>query len=197
MQLPKDFDKTAAADGGAVQLPVGGYVCLIKRAEAVKARNGSEMLRILYDIDEGEYREYYLLRYNKDKQYQSAHGGEIAWRGRYDTFVLTRDGKTNPFFKGLLTAIEDSNPGVTLIENGQLNEDRLKNCHVGLVMGEEEFKGQDGTVRTTVRPRVAVSVAKIREGAYTIPPIRRLPNQAPSQLAGFVAVSDDDGELPF
>lgn len=197
MQLPKDYDKTAAADGGSAQLPVGGYVCMIKKAEPIKARNGAEMLRVLFDIDEGEHREYYLQRYNKDKQYQSANGGEVNWRGRYDLFILTKDGKTNPFFKGFLTAVEDSNPGVTLIEGGALKEERLKNCHVGLVMGEEEFRGQDGTVRTTVRPRVAVSIAKVRDGAYTIPPIRRLPGQAPSQLAGFTVASDDDGDLPF
>lgn len=194
MQLPNDYEKAAVADGGNAQLPAGGYVCRIQKAEAVTANSGAMVLRILFDIEEGEYQGYYRARYARDKAWRGARG-EIKWRGQYDTFLLTKEGQTNPFFKGLIKAVEESNPGVVLVSGGVLDEALMRNCHIGLVMGEEEFRGQDGQVHTAVRPRIAVPIARIREGAFTVPPLRKLPERS-SAPAGFTQV-DDDEALPF
>lgn len=118
MQLPKDYEQATAADGRSIRmLPPGGYVCQIKAA-AVNERNGKKRLEILYDVFEGEYKDFFT------KQYQTGFdkGYDPQWRGVYGVNVLTNAGNTNPFFKGLLTAVQKTNPNAVLVQNGVLNE---------------------------------------------------------------------------
>lgn len=191
MKLPTDYNRAQAADGsgGGQQIPAGGYVCIIKLAEERTLPNGSQMLRVNFDIFEGEYKGAFMKRFEQD-----AASGRTEWRGRYDVFVLTRDGATNPFFKGLITAVEKSNPNAQLIRDGELSPERMKNCVVGLLFREEEFLGQDGKPHRTTRPSVAVEASKIRSGDFTIPKPRLL---EPERLGFTPAPEPADDELPF
>lgn len=196
MRLPSDYDRTQAADGqGGSQLPAGGYVCQIKAAREETTAGGAPIIRALVDIFEGEYKDFYKNRYERDRENNSA-GAEIRWRGRYDTFVLTKDGRTNPFFKGLITAVEKSNPNAVIVANGELRVDAMKNCVVGLLFREEEFLGQDGEVHRTVRPSMAVEASRIRSGDFRIPEPRLL-TPAQQAQAGFTQMQDDDDTVPF
>ena len=191
MKLPGDYQQTQAADGTGgdrLNIPAGGYVCVVKAAEERTLPNGSQLLRVNFDIFEGEYRGCYMKRFEQD-----AAAGRTEWRGRYDAFVLTRAGNTNPFFKGLITAIEKSNPNAVLIQNGELLPERMKNCVLGLLYRDEEFMGKDGKVHRTTKPCMAVEAARIRSGDFTIPkPLRLTPEQQ-----GFTEAAEDNDGLPW
>ena len=198
MKLPSDYEKTQAADGqGGKQLPAGGYVCQIKGASEETTNNGAPILRLLIDIFEGDYKGYFQERYERDRANVSS-GNAARWRGRYDTFVLTKEGKTNPFFKGLITAVEKSNPNATLIIQEELHPEFMKNCVVGLLFREEEFLGQDDEVHISVRPSMAIDAARIRSGDFKIPEPRLLSADKKAKAAGFTEIPvDNDDELPF
>lgn len=199
--LPHDYSTAAAYDGSmGPRLAPGGYVCRIigARSETVNTRSGAkEKFVLAYDIDEGEFAGYYDAQYKRAKEQDA---GKAKWRGTYDTFILTNEGATNPFFKGLLTCIDKSNEPFACVVNGQLNEASLKGKLVGLLMREEEYIGSDGRKHTATRACAARSVQTIREGGFEVPEPKLLSGGATARntaapTAGFTQVEDDD--LPF
>lgn len=199
--LPHDYSTAAAYDGSMGQrLAPGGYVCRIigARSETVNTRSGAkEKFVLAYDIAEGEFAGYYDAQYKRAKEQDA---GKAKWRGTYDTFILTNEGATNPFFKGLLTCIDKSNEPFACVVNGQLNEANLKGKLIGLLMREEEYIGSDGRKHTATRACAARSVQTIREGGFEVPEPKLLSGGAPARntaapTAGFTQVEDED--LPF
>lgn len=190
MNITPGYEKAAAYDGSSERLPAGGYICRIMKAWVETTRNGSEQLVLALEIAEGNFAGFIRKQFDSRK----ANNPNAAWPCIFKQFTLGTDGQTNPFFKGMLKSIEESNAGYTW--NWQ--EATLANKMIGMIFREEEFEASDGSIKTTVRPAFPRSVQRIREGVET-PEIRRLnntqPNQSNVQNAGFTAVDDD--ELPF
>ena len=193
--IPQDYEQARAFDGSAApELTVGGHICRIRDAYMAKTKSGKDQLVIEYDIAEGgEFDGYYQKRFNKAQQY-----GNAKWGGVFRSVLLTNDGKTNGFFKGLITAIEESNNGYYFRKtNG--DERQMVGKLVGFNFGEEEYEGYDGNVRTSVKPSYAVSAARVREGV--VPPAKKLlekskpQQQAQGYPTGYTEVDTDD--LPF
>ena len=104
----------------------GGYVCGITNVKDVPAQ---EYLLIEYDIAEGNLKNYYRQLYEK----------KDFWGGK---FVKSYKEKALPFFKGFITAVENSNNGYKC----NYDETTLKRKLIGLVFAEEEYKKNDGTI---------------------------------------------------
>lgn len=189
--IPNDFDNARAYDGNSFPaLPLGAHVCRVLRANVVKNRANADMLVIDFDVYEGkEFDEYYKKRYDAARQ----RNANAKWPGVFRANLLTRDGATSGYFKGFITALEQSNPGYNFrATNG--NEQAMRGMYVGFVFGEEEFRTNDThEIKTTVKPFYAVSVPKAREGV-AIPARKTLPQVAAS--AGFSPV-ESDPDLPF
>lgn len=202
--LPSDYNQAAAYDGsGGPKLVPGGYICKIAgaRCEKVNTKNGpAQKLVLAFDIAEGEFAGHFDAQFKRAKE-KDASGAK--WRGTYDCFLLTNEGATNPFFKGLITCIDKSNEPFQCVVGGQLNEANLKGKLVGLLFREEEYIGSsDGKKHTAVKACAARSVQTIREGNFEIPEPKLLQGNsggrgaAPAAVpAGFTQVDDD--ELPF
>lgn len=190
MNITPGYEKAAAYDGSSERLPAGGYICRIMKAWVETTRNGSEQLVLALEIAEGNYEGFARKQFNSRK----ANNPNAAWPCIFKQFALGTDGQTNPFFKGMLKSIEESNAGY--VWNWQ--EATLANKMIGMIFREEEFEASDGSIKTTVRPAFPRSVQTIRNGVET-PEIRRLNNnraaQPNAQNAGFTPVDDD--ELPF
>lgn len=191
MMIPNDFDQARAYDGGSfATLPVGGHICRIIEAREATSKNGNPMIEVAIDIaeggpDDGFYRSVYDYKKSKD--------ANAKWPCVFRTSLLTKDGKTSGFFKGLITAIEESNTAYNFKSTGG-DEKTLKNKMVGFNFGEEEWIKSDGSVGTSVKPFYAVSVSRVREGIDP-PPIKKLKGGTAAASNGFKEVSDD--ELPF
>ena len=194
MKPIKEFDKVQAA-GSIDVLPVGCYVCEIKKCTEEKNNSGKGThLAILFDIAEGDYRGFFM------KDWKAQNREDKFWRGIIRQNIPD---ETSPkydmqcgFFKRFTNNIEASNPGY----HWDWNETALKGKMIGVVFGEVERESQRGTRYMTTQADSIVSVDAVRSEKYKLPAPKML---APAAVAPafnapvFTPVDDQDGDLPF
>ena len=197
MILPNDYDSAKAYDGtgGFTPLPVGGHICKIVSARATKSKNNNDMIEVAFDIWEGGAEDGRFQQQFNERRAQSA---DAKWPagGMFRTLILNKDGKTSGYFKGLITSVEESNPGYSFKGAGA-DEGTLKGKTVGFNFGEEEYLNRDGEIKVSVKPFYAVSAQTVREGIE--PPKKKAYKPKPGDgmaAQGFREV-EDDPELPF
>ena len=165
MNITPGYDKAPVYDGNNERIPAGGYICRIMKAWVETTMSGSEQIALALEIAEGDYVGYFGKQYSSKKDtYPNA-----KWPCVFRQFALGTDGKTNPYFKGLMKSIEDSNSGY----KWDWHEAGLQNKMIGMIFREEEFETSDGNIRTAIRPAFPRSVQRIRNGVE-VPEIRRL-----------------------
>lgn len=185
--------------------PVGGFICEIKTVEDVADR---EYLKVGYDIAEAlsEDQKEFVGMYAKRKAERDFD---------YPTTVVSYKENSLPFFKGFVTALENSNKGY----KWDNDENKFVGKKIGFVIGEEEYEGRDknGMPKVKVRTYVAErhSVQAIKDGDFEVPEFKKLSQPVvdrpvnpfeqsvnstpiapePIEGGGFEAVDDDD--CPF
>lgn len=185
--------------------PVGGFICEIKTVEDVADR---EYLKVGYDIAEAlsENQKEFVGMYAKRKAERDFD---------YPTTVVSYKENSLPFFKGFVTALENSNKGY----KWDNDENKFVGKKIGFVIGEEEYEGRDknGMPKVKVRTYVAErhSVQAIKDGDFEVPEFKKLSQPVvdrpvnpfeqsvnstpitpdPIEGGGFEAVDDDD--CPF
>jgi len=186
MKQPNNYETTQAADGtGGSKLTTGGKVCIITGAyESVAKKSGMPMLVIEFDIAEGEEKGYYKDLYDK-------FGGE--WRGVYRQLTQDVDGNCSPFFKGVITSIEESNDRYKF----DFNERTLIGKRFGGVFGEEEYLARDGQVKSSVKLMFFRTVEAIRKGDFKVPVKKMViqPKGGAMPSGGFTDIKPED--IPF
>ena len=198
IRQPRDWGTVQGRDGTDTmeQVTPGGHICRIISAETGKSKSQQDMLILCLEIDEGgQFDGVYRRMY--DSRLRNAQGGQaVRWPCMYYQMIndYQHPENTNPRFKGLVRAVEESNPGFMW----RWEERDLINRRVGMIFREEEYEGNDGTVRTNVKPFACFAAHKIAEIA--VPAKKTLTNSptaasAPAQGNGFQEVQDD--ELPF
>ncbi|HIX25380.1 MAG TPA: DUF669 domain-containing protein [Candidatus Lachnoclostridium avicola] len=138
IRKPKGYDEAPAYTGEFQQLPKGKYVCVIRQVATKTSSNGNEQFVILYDIAEGEYKDFYQKMFDADKA-QNPSGAK--WRG---VFKQNMDGKGTPWLKGIITSIERSN-NFTFHWDQENNEATLKNKKFGGLFRRRQYEKEDGT----------------------------------------------------
>lgn len=183
------YDQAQAFSGEYEKLEPGGYVCRIIKVTAEEKAYGT-LLRIGFDIVEGDHAGYYKRTYDRKAKDNAA----AKWPGMYYQTIKADDLK---YFKGFMTAIEESNPGY----KWNWDENTLKGKLFGGIFGEEEYEGNDGKVHTSVKCQWVRSIETVRSGKFEIPEPKKL-QQKPSTNStqdevypGFADSSDSD--LPF
>lgn len=152
-----NWENIVASGGDFETLAPGGYICKILDV-IFESKSYGGLLRISFDIAEGENQGFYLKRYKELK----ASNPEAKWTGMlYQTIINDKP----QFFKGFITAIENSNNGY----KWNWDEQSLKNLLFGGLFGEEEYYGNDGKVKTSVKCMQVRSVDKIRSNEFKIP----------------------------
>lgn len=152
--------------------PVGGFICEIKTVEDVPEK---EYLRIGYDIAEAvsDEQKEFVGMYEKRKKERDFD---------YPTTVVSYKENSLPFFKGFITALENSNRGY----KWDNDETKFVGKLIGFVIGEEEYEGKDknGVPKVKVRTYVAErhSVDAIKEGDFDVPEFKKL-TKAPVERA--------------
>lgn len=151
----------AVEEGSRRRPPAGGYVARIKTVENVPQR---EYLRVEYDIAEGEWMGYFA------DLYERAH----FWGG---TFYRSYKEKARGLFKGFIVAVEESNNVSIITEDGSIDELKLVGNEVGVVLGEEEYIGNDGSLKTHLKVVKTLKTERIRKGDFTVPELKKLEGQ--------------------
>lgn len=168
--------------------PVGGFICVIKSVEDVPDK---EYLKIGYDIAEAvnEEQKEFVGMYEKRKTERDFD---------YPITVVSYKEQSLPFFKGFVTALENSNKGYEWDNDETKFVDKL----IGFVIGEEEYMGQDknGAPKVKVRTYVAErhSVDTIKEGDFNVPSFKKLDQSADSKPANpFATTTTSKSSNPF
>ena len=189
------------------KLPVDAYVCKVKQVAIQNTRNGSPQICVLFDIFEGEWRNFYADEYESDTR------DSKKWKGVLRLFVPKYDGSKNDettirILKGFASAFEKSNLGYVF--NG--DETKLVGKLVGIVFRNEEWE-YEGKTGWTARPYRAISVADVRSGEFRLPkdkPLKKEENSSAdvhntygsypdfySVPGNFVVLDGNDSECPF
>lgn len=198
---PQGYDDAQAYTGESIQLPAGLYVCKVMQVGTEQTRNGRDRLVLLFDVAEGEYKDFYRSQFDAAKRMS---GDKAKWKGIHRQLM---DGSGLPFFKGLMTSIEKSNAGYQFPWGQEGNEKTLIGKRFGAVMGREQFGTDDGrkafyTKVVQVRSVDGLKDAKVPEDKL-LEDTPQAPAPSPASdpaLAadGFVSIPDGiDEELPF
>lgn len=170
-----DLSNVKPASEGT-RLPAGAYICGITR---VQDNPSKEYLAIEYDIADGEYKNYF----------RELHTRTGYWIGN---FIRSYKETALPFFKSFVVAIEESNPGFKF--DGE-NEQGFKRQRVGLILGEEEYLGNDGKLKTRLYVASVRSLDDLYKDNFKVPEIKRLAGAQPTAELGSEIYPDD--EVPF
>lgn len=159
---PQDYETAKAYDGQNETIPVGGHICRILAARVEKSpRTNLDMLAVQIEIADGTKLDgYYHRRFDVSKKYRA----DAKWPGIYKRTIADENGNTKSVFKGLITAVEKSNPPYTF----NWDENSLKGKYVGFNFGEEEYLDSKGEVRVNVKPQFPLTVERVRSGDYPI-----------------------------
>lgn len=187
---PKDYDNVRVGEPRI--LPAGGYICKILKAEETTSRTGKPMLKVYFDITNGEFSGYFKEMFQNWKA-ASDDPQSVKWPFTGTKWILFYDneGKTNRDFKSFCTALEDS--GITVWRNDMFDVGALKDANVGIIFRREEHEYNNARSWRTV-PFGFRSVRTVEEGTYNVPADKALPEQVLSDTDSFEALDED---LPF
>lgn len=192
MRKPNNYENTVTEPK---KLPAGGYVCQILACEETKSKAGADMLKVAFEIAEGEYKGFFAELWQNKKM--AAFPDEAKYPREGTDYILTSDadGNCSRKFKGFCTALEDS--GATVWVRNELAD--LEGARVGVIFRREETEYNGRSWWQTI-PMSYRSVDTIREGKYKVPEDKPLPApaypqyQQPAAPQGFTAVTED---IPF
>ena len=187
---PKDYDNVKVGEPRI--LPAGGYICKILNAEETESRNGKPMLKVSFDIDEGEYKGYFRDLFKGWKE-NSDDPATVKWPFTGTKWVMfyNSEGKTNRDFKSFCTALEDSGTKVWINDTFDVNG--LRGATLGLIFRREEHEYNNARSWRTV-PVGFRSVKTIEEGNFNVPEDKPLPEPVLTETDSFTALDED---LPF
>ena len=189
---PKDYDSVKI--GGFKVLPADGYVCRILKAEETTSKTGRDMLKIAFDIDEGEYAGYFRDLFNERKA-AAENPKDVSWpfNGTKWILFLDNEGKTNRDFKSFCTALQDSGTNVWKLDD-TFDISVLKDARIGIVFRKEQHEYNNVTSWRTVPFRFR-SVASIQSGDYNVPEDKPLVKASDLENIDSFSAAEDD--IPF
>ena len=187
---PKDYDSVKV--GEPKILPAGGYVCSILRAEETESKNGKPMLKVAFDIADGEFKGYFKDMFQNWKE-SSDDPQSVKWPFTGTKWILlyNNEGQTNRDFKSFCTALEDS--GTKVWVNDTFDVNGLKGAQLGIIFRREEHEYMNERKWRTV-PWGFRSVKAIEENSFNVPEDRPLPEPTIIETDSFQALEED---LPF
>lgn len=144
------------------RIQAGGYVAAITRVEDIpignnpKKPDSGDYLLIEFDIAEGPMTGYYGDMF-------SSLG---FWGGH---FIRSYKPKALPMFKTFIKQLKASNPGFDWNEDAENDEQKMVGRFIGVVLSEEEYRGNDGSIKTRVQCDKTVTVEDIHNGKFKVP----------------------------
>jgi hypothetical protein len=181
MKHYEGYAEAKAITGEFDSMVPGGYICKIK-AVTCEDKPYGELLTIEFDIAEGEKKGFYQKQFDETKK----------WYGKYYQTIKKDDLR---FFKGFITAIEESNSGF----KWNWDEKALVGKLFGAIFAEEEYQNDKGEVKVSCKCRQVRSVQAIKEGKFKVPELKKLSNSTFTSTSSptFNPFETSDEELPW
>lgn len=189
MMKPINYDEEQAIQlGGSFEtLPAGNYKCVITKAEEGLTKTDRQKLTLFLDIAEGEFTGFFNRQYKADTRPEKKWGCQ---------FVQLVDGTSTKFFKGMITAIEQSNKGYTF----NFDEKTLTGKFVGGCFGIEEYRNGQGELKEICKCRFLRSLDKMDDKVLEPKRLQETNAQYDPRLGvGYTTIPepDDSLDLPF
>ena len=184
MKRIENYETVQASSGEFARPSAGGYVAMITNVGDVPLdpnTNKGDYLKIEYDFAEGEFFGHFS-DFNKKFGY---------WH-RSGSFLKSYKETALGMFKHFTNCIEKSNDGYSW----NFDEKTLTGKQIGLVLGEEEYIANDGSIKTRLYVANVKSVEQIRNGDFRTP----APKKIKQEGQGFVDISNsaaNEEKLPF
>lgn len=184
MRAINNFENVQASTGEFAKPGAGGYcveILSVKDVPFDPIKNKGDYLVIDYDICHGDFKGHYTKQHER-------YGGN--W---FASFIRSYKESAAGMFKHFINCIEESNSGY----KWNWNEQSLVHKYVGIVLGEEEYLKNDGTVGTKLVVKDVKTIQQIAKGDFKVPEIKRLsatPTATASTNLPPITGTDD---LPF
>jgi len=155
LNIDRNLYNNISGVNGSQQLEPGWYACVILSVKEGETAWGSPSVTFSFDIADGAMTQYFT------KDYKSNTDSNRKWRGVLEQSI---DEKGLPYFKGMITAIEESNPGYTF----DFDETKLKGKKVGIGFRKEWYE-KDGQDKYVVRAFAFRDITKVLSGELEPP----------------------------
>lgn len=183
------------------KLPAGAYRVKLIRAEEI---NGGKCLAILFDIDGGEFDNYYHEKLKIDRS--GIFSDTAKYKGVYRLFYpngTQYDENNKRRIKTALENIKRSNPQLQQVDFSKEWDGKIfKDCIVGMIFQDKEWEYQ-GSRGVTAQPYSIISLEQLEKGNYNLPEPKFLDNKPPvnsssnSNYNNGFSSADYDEDLPF
>lgn len=167
---------------GSKQLPAGAYVARITGA---KDYEDKEYVELIFDIAEGEYKDYY----NDD------FGNKNPWA--HHIIMSYKSDNSIKFLKGRLERINESNAGFDAFaawDSGRL--DMYVNRLIGIRLENEEYQKRDGSTGNRLTVTGIHTVEDVRSGKVKVKESNTSTTSTGSG-SGTSQTSVNDVDVPF
>lgn len=185
-------DVQATVQGEFTPLPPGGYVCRVCHAFISQSKSGKDMLTLFVDIAEGDFAFHFQRAADRVKNFDSSKQWDNA--GIYRQLILHNDGRVSPFFKGLLTCFDKSNPNLNL-NLANFEPQILRGALIGFIFAQEEYTKNNGKLGTRTFIKFPLVVNDIREGNFNVPALKKIAEQGNDFMKDSTPVDNED--IPF
>lgn len=175
------------------KLPVGAYEIKIIRAEEQNGSKNSCALCILFDISEGEYKGFYMNKFNADKK---SHPDDAKFKGVLRLWYPNGgqyDDSNEKRLKTNLERIKKSN-NLNVDFSKEWDGKVLKDCKVGMIFREREYD-YNGSTGMYAEPYSIITLEALKEGNFTLPKPKYLNGSSSAAEGEEIPAADDD--LPF
>lgn len=176
------YEAAEASTGGEFpRMGAGGYVVMVQAVRTQGEDNyhhpinyvkDKQYVKLIYDVIEGEHAGRFSDAYWAGENKDYAHCFYLSWKnlGAFKGAIQAIDESNNPGFDGFAAA--DAEQWGLFIGK-----------KFGIVVGEEEYQANDGSVKTRLTLPCIKSVQDIHDGKFRIPALKKLEGAASSTPA--------------
>ena len=182
---PSNWDSIDENAGEFKNIVPGGYVCIIRN---VTDNTEKQRLELEFDICDGDLKGYAVDRLERFGN----------WPYDCKMFKYYTE-KAMPFFKGFVTALEQTNRGFTF---DWKNPKCVIDKGIGVIFGEEEYLStKDNEIKIRIRPQSVTTAGKVRSGDFKMPALKKYKGEVhqlqPLPESTYTPFTSSDDELPF
>lgn len=169
MNFDKEMYKNAEAKefGDFERLELGGHEVVIVDAREYKSeQSGKISLKVSIDIAKGDAQEGFFKKQYEDAKKSAKEGEEVKWSSG-GTKYLSLANEQLDYFKGFITAVENSNKGFKFNTDGEWSQLKDKKLAAQFGLEEYEANGEKKVATKLLRFR---SLDKLKE--ITVPDVK-------------------------
>ena len=184
MKKIENYENVQASSGEFSKPTAGGYcieILAVKDVPMNEQTHKGDYLKIDYDICHGDFKGYYTKQNEK-------FGGD--W---FANFIRSYKETAAGMFKHFINCVEESNAGY----KWNWDEQTLVHKFVGVVLGEEEYRKNNGDVGVKLVVKDIKTIEQIAKGDFKVPAIKKLAESPTIDSAPKFAEFASDESLQF